>query len=63
MLGIPVSTSQAVVGAVIGVGLLKGVKAVSTRQIARIMVGWFVCPTGAAVFAATLYRLLHSLIG
>lgn len=63
MLGIPVSTSQAVVGAVIGVGLVKGVKAVSTRRIFRIMIGWFVCPTGAAVFAAVLYRLLHSLIG
>lgn len=62
MLGIPVSTSQAIVGAVIGVGLTKGVRAVSQRRIITIMVGWVLAPLCAAVFAAILYRLLHSLI-
>ena len=62
VLGIPVSTSQAVVGGVVGVGLTKGTQAVSTGKITRIFVGWVVTPTCAAVFAATLYRLLSFLL-
>jgi PiT family inorganic phosphate transporter len=62
MLGIPVSTSQAVVGGVIGVGLTKGVQAVSTKKITRIFAGWVVTPTCAALFAAALYRILSFLM-
>ena len=62
MLGIPVSTSQAVVGAVIGVGLTKGARAVSGRKVATIVAGWVITPLCAAVFAAGLYRLLEVLV-
>ncbi len=62
VLGIPVSTSQAVVGGVIGVGLTKGMKAVSTRKILTIFAGWIITPICAAVFAAGLYRLLDYLL-
>lgn len=58
MLGIPVSTSQAVVGGVIGVGLTKGMQVVSTGKIRTIFIGWVATPTCAAIFAATVYRLL-----
>ncbi len=58
MMGIPVSTSQAVVGAVIGVGLTKGARAVSGRKVATIFAGWVVTPVCAAAFAAGAYRLL-----
>ena len=58
MAGIPVSTSQAVVGGVIGVGLTKGMRAVSRKKITRIFVGWVATPTAAALFAAIVYRLL-----
>lgn len=56
--GIPVSTSQAVVGGVIGVGLTKGMNAVSTSKIRNIFLGWVITPVCAAVFAAMAYRLL-----
>jgi len=62
ILGIPVSTSQAIVGGVIGVGLSKGVQAVSTQRIARIFFGWILTPTCAAIFAAVMYRLLDYLL-
>lgn len=58
MAGIPVSTSQAVVGGVIGVGLTKGMAAVSGKKIGTIFIGWVVTPTSAAVFAALVYRLV-----
>lgn len=60
MLGIPVSTSQSIVGAVIGVGLVRGMKTVSVRQITRIVIGWVVTPTFAAIFSFLLYRLLDA---
>jgi PiT family inorganic phosphate transporter len=63
MLGIPVSTSQAIVGGVIGVGLTKGAKAVSTQKIAIIFVGWILTPLCAAIFATAMYRLLAYLLG
>ncbi len=54
MLGIPVSTSQAIVGAVIGVGLTKGAQAVRPKAIAGIALGWVVVPAGAAATAAAV---------
>lgn len=62
MLGIPVSTSQAVVGGIIGVGLTKGVQAVSKRKISTILLGWVVTPACAAIFAAIFYRLLYYML-
>ena len=60
MFGIPVSTSLAVVGAVIGVGLTKGAAAVSTRKVARILAGWILTPVCAAGFAVLVFRLLEA---
>jgi PiT family inorganic phosphate transporter len=62
MLGIPVSTSQAIVGGVVGVGLTRGVQAVSTQKITTIFVGWILTPTCAAIFAAVTYRTLAYLL-
>ena len=61
MLGIPVSTSQAVVGAVIGVGLTKGFRAVKAKKIGEIAAGWVVTPLCAAAFSCLTYRLLLSM--
>ncbi len=61
VLGIPVSTSQAIVGAIIGVGLTKGARAVSRRKITIIAVGWIVAPSCAALFAAVAYQILKRL--
>ena len=44
MLGIPVSTSSAIVGAVVGVGLVKGARSISKKTIVTILVGWVLTP-------------------
>lgn len=44
-IGVPVSTAQAVVGAVVGVGLSKGVETVNLRQVWSILAGWVLTPT------------------
>jgi len=60
--GIPVSTTHTLVGAVLGVGLARGIEAIDLRVVGRIFVSWVVTiPAGALlaifffyVFQATL---------
>jgi len=58
ILGIPVSTSQAIVGAVLGVGLMHGIRTVRLRKIGEIAIGWVATPLAAGVFAFLAYRLV-----
>ncbi len=46
---VPVSSSQAIVGAVIGIGLLKGGKNIKWRTVAGITSGWLTTPVIAAL--------------
>ncbi len=48
-MGIPVSTSQAVVGAVVGAGLVKGPKNVNFGVFKRIAIAWVSSPTAAGL--------------
>ena len=50
-MGIPVSTSQAVVGAVMGAGLTRGVKAVHFGVFKNIAIAWVSSPTVAGLMA------------
>lgn len=61
-IGIPVSTSQAIVGAVVGVGLTKGVTGVNRRTLMVIPVGWVISVAGAGAAAwllLTAYLLIR----
>lgn len=48
---VPVSSSQAIVGAVIGIGLLKGGRAVQWRVLRGISLGWVITPLIAGVIS------------
>ena len=53
---VPVSSSQAVVGAVIGLGLMKGGKNIQWRVLGKISLGWITTPLiSAAVCFITLF--------
>ncbi len=58
MLGVPVSTSQAVVGALLGIGLYQGVKTLSKRKLAEVVIGWVATPTAAGVVSYGIYWLI-----
>jgi len=49
-IGVPVSTSQAVVGAVAGIGLLSGVKMINRTMLLFILIGWILTPVISACF-------------
>jgi PiT family inorganic phosphate transporter len=61
MVGVPVSTSQAIVGAVLGVGILKGTRTINMKTLARILFGWLGTPTVSATVAAAIFFLMRSL--
>lgn len=48
---VPVSSSQAVVGAIIGIGLLKGAREIKPRVLAQIVAGWVATPVITALIA------------
>jgi len=63
--GVPVSTSQAIVGGVTGVGLARGGQAVSKRTLIEISIGWVSTPLSSGVIAYIIMRfyLAYSGIG
>ncbi|MDP7080034.1 MAG: anion permease [Candidatus Undinarchaeales archaeon] len=60
--GIPVSTTQAIVGGVIGVGLTKGTRTVNLRTIRNIMLGWLATPISGAVLSIAFYYILRQVL-
>lgn len=58
-LGVPVSTSQAVVGAVLGVGIVKGINTISRRTLVNILLGWFLTPVVACFLALAIDFAAH----
>jgi len=56
-IGVPVSSSQAIVGALIGIGILKGIRTVSARNIYKIFAGWFFTPVVGMGFCLLLYNI------
>ena len=57
IIGVPVSTSQALVGAIVGVGIVKGIKMVSGKTILMIAIGWFLTPVLGMVFSLSFSSL------
>jgi len=58
-IGVPVSTSQAVIGAVLGVGMIKGVNTIRRRTLMHIFLAWFITPFVTVLFALSLDFASH----
>jgi PiT family inorganic phosphate transporter len=59
IIGVPVSTSQAIIGSVLGVGILKGVQTINIRTLTLILFGWVGTPSIALAIAYLLFRILY----
>jgi PiT family inorganic phosphate transporter len=55
--GVPVSSSQAIVGGVAGVGLVKGARKVSRRTLTHILIGWVSTPISAGIISYVLLKV------
>ena len=61
-LGLPVSTSQVLVGSVIGIGFAKGIVAVDLKIIKRIMACWIITVPVSAATAAIIFICLKTIV-
>jgi PiT family inorganic phosphate transporter len=59
--GLPVSTTHILVGAVIGVGLARGVGAIDLRVVGKIIVSWVVTLPAGGVLAALIFFMLKGM--
>ena len=62
-LGLPISTSHTVVGAVIGVGLARGLEAVDLSVIKKIIVSWVLTLPIAAGTCVAIFLCLRVIVG
>ena len=59
IIGVPVSSSQAIVGAVMGIGIIKGLQTVRFSAVTKVFVGWVMTPVLAAGIAQLIYVVVH----
>jgi len=66
IVGVPVSTGQAIIGAVLGVGIIKGMQTINYKNLLKILFAWLCTPTISAAVAFVVYELMlhfHVLAG
>ncbi len=61
MLGLPVSTTHAAIGAYVGVGLARGLQALDLGVLWKIMLYWIITVPVAAVTCAVIFSILSAI--
>lgn len=57
IVGVPVSTSQGIVGSIIGISLMRGVQTIHFRLLRNIAIGWVFSPAVSLILAAAGYAV------
>lgn len=60
--GIPISTTHTLVGAVLGVGLARGIEAIDLRVVGRVFVSWIVTIPAGAVLSILFFLLFSQIL-
>ena len=58
-LGLPISTTHTLVGAVMGIGLARGIEYLNLRVIRDIVISWLVTVPIGAILGIVFYKILH----
>jgi PiT family inorganic phosphate transporter len=61
--GMPVSTTHVLVGAVLGVGMARGISAINLGVVGRIFISWMVTIPAGAILSIVFFYLLRFLLG
>jgi len=62
-MGLPVSTTHIAVGAVMGVGIARGIGALDLRVIGGILLSWLITVPVGAILAAITFYILRAIFG
>ena len=57
LVGVPTSSSQAIIGAVLGIGILKGIQTINLKTLLLILFGWIGTPLIAVLISIGLVSL------
>ncbi len=60
--GIPISTTHTLVGAVLGVGLARGIEAIDLRVVGRIFISWVITIPAGAIFAIVFFFVFRTIL-
>ncbi len=61
--GLPISTTHTLVGAVLGVGLARGISALNMRVIGSIFMSWIITLPAGAILAIIFFYILKAILG
>jgi PiT family inorganic phosphate transporter len=61
--GLPISTTHTLVGAVLGVGMARGIAAINMRVARKIFMSWIVTLPAGAILSMVFFFLLKGLLG
>ncbi len=61
--GLPISTTHTLVGAVLGVGMARGIAAINMRVAQKIFMSWIVTLPAGAILSMVFFFLLKGLLG
>jgi PiT family inorganic phosphate transporter len=60
--GMPISTTHTLVGAVLGVGMARGIEAIDLRVVSRIFVSWVITIPAGAVLAIVFFFIFKAVL-
>ena len=59
--GLPISTTQTLVGAILGVGLARGIAAIDLRVVGNIFMSWVITLPAGAILSIMFFYMLKGI--
>jgi PiT family inorganic phosphate transporter len=61
--GLPISTTHTLIGAVLGVGMAKGISAINLNIVGQIFLSWVITIPAGAILSVTFFFIIRALLG
>lgn len=61
--GLPISTTHTVVGAILGVGLARGIAAINLRTVGSIFMSWIITIPAGALLSVVFFMIIRAIAG